>query len=61
MQGRPAAHNRRRWLPRLAACSFAALLLLSLGCRLPVVVARRCLLDVVIVELHGGVEDRSWT
>jgi hypothetical protein len=46
----------RVWLP-----SFAALLLLSLGCRLPVVVARRCLLDVVIVELHGGVEDRSWT
>ena len=46
----------RVWLP-----SFAALLLLSLGCRLTVVVARRCLLDVVIVELHGGVEDRSWT
>ena len=30
----------RVWLP-----SFAALLLLSLGCRLTVVVARRCLLD----------------
>ena len=30
----------RVWLP-----SFAALLMLSLGCRLTVVVARRCLLD----------------
>ena len=62
--GRPVALPQKQrqvicrvWLP----CSFAALLLLSLGCRLPVVGAP-CLLDGVMVELRACAADsRSWT
>ena len=54
--------KRPRQLPVRLHFACAALLLLSFSCRLPAVVARRRLLDGVMVELRAwATESRDWT